>query len=70
MSSRRRGNTNRSAKKQHKNSFTEANNVRSIMNLLEKNSSQAFNVKQLGRKLGVKGKKNQQHFHKFRLQLK
>ncbi len=61
MSSRRKGNTNSSVKKQHKNSFTEANNVRSIMNLFEKNSSQAFNVKQLGRKLGVKGKKNQQH---------
>ena len=60
MSSRRNGITNRSEKK-HKNSFTEANNVRQIMNILEKNSSQAFSLKQIGRKLGVKGKKNQQH---------
>ena len=61
MSSRRRGNTNRSAGKKHKNSFTEANNVRQIMNIMERNANQAFNVKQLGRKLGVKGKKNQHH---------
>jgi ribonuclease R len=61
MSSRRRGNTNRSAGKKHKNSYTEANNVRQIMNILERNANQGFSVKQLGRKLGVKGKKNQQH---------
>ncbi len=60
MNNRTRGNKD-SKKRKHKNSYTEANNIRQIMTLFEKHQSESFNVKQLGRKLGVKGKKNQQH---------
>tara|TARA_B100000809_G_scaffold1765_1_gene2030 strand:+ start:4568 stop:6763 length:2196 start_codon:yes stop_codon:yes gene_type:complete len=53
--------TDSTEKRKHKNSYTEANNIKLIMNMFEKHQNEAFNVKQLGRKLGVKGKKNQQH---------